>query len=527
MTDDKMADAGTDVCGNTIAYKGDEFMLVSEDGTFSLTDVLKSMFALSEKEIPARYSADEIGFGYIFADCYQNTARYVPERNKWYVHFEGKWSPNNEKIAELCKKLGSAVQDTVCAMLGLNMSKETRLLLKRWQTRHGRESIIKDAASVYPIKLSEFDADPYILNCINGTLNLRDMTFREHRPEDLLSKMAGVAYDPNAKCDRWIQHIREIMLDNQEKIEYLQKALGYSLTGLTIYELFFILYGPTSRNGKGVTMESYMRVMGDYGCSTRPESVTQKQSTNGSAPSEDIARLAGKRFANISEPDKHMVLSAALVKTLTGNDKITARYLNENSFEFYPQAKFFVNTNYLPKVTDATIFSSGRVKVLLFERHFEPHEQDTGLKGELARPENLSGILNWCIEGWKMLQTQGFQEPQCVKDAVNAYREDSDKVGMFLSEMMIRDDTGEASMTDTYEAYKDWCMDNGLRPEGMTSFKKSLAPHAEIRRKRPAGTGRSANPISCICGYRLLVPVNVPATISAVSEDTQEAEEGA
>lgn len=527
MTDEKITGAEPDVCENTIAYKGDDFFLVSDDGIYTLTEVLRGMFTLYEKATPARYSADEIGFSYIFADCFQRVARYVPERKKWYMYSGGKWSPDNERVAELCKELAVAILETVNAMLGLSMSKETRLLLSRWQTRHGRESIVKDAASVYPIKLSEFDADPYVFNCTNGTLNLRDMTFHEHSPDDLLSKMAGVAYDPNAWCDRWEQHIKEIMLDNQDKIEYLQKAMGYTLTGSTIYELFFILYGPTSRNGKGVTMETFMRVMGDYGCSTRPESVTQKQSANGSAPSEDIARLAGKRFANISEPDKHMVLSSALVKTLTGNDKITARYLNENSFEFYPQAKFFVNTNYLPKVTDATIFSSGRVKVLLFERHFEPHEQDTGLKGKLSEPKNLSGILNWCIEGWKLLQQKGFAEPQCVKDAVNAYREDSDKVGLFLAEMMVQDANGEASMTETYEAYKGWCQDNGFKYEGVTSFKKSLVPHGEIRRKRPAGAGRSSNPISCICGYRLLAPVNIPAAVLVASEGTQETEEGA
>lgn len=497
-----------------------------------LSDILEGIIKKDPDydELRERYSWDDIGSGNLFADCYKSNARYVPERKKWFCYLHGKWEADNGFVMELCKQLGNAVKSFWTSTN--NKEEETSFAAfkkygRSWSKRSVRETVLKDAASVYPIKLSEFDADPYIFNCTNGTLNLQDMTFHAHSPDDLLSKMSGVAYDPNAKCDRWIQHIREIMLDNQDKIEYLQKALGYSLTGLTIYELFFILYGPTSRNGKGVTMESYMRVMGDYGCSTRPESVTQKQSANGSAPSEDIARLAGKRFANISEPDKQMVLSAALVKTLTGNDKITARYLNENSFEFYPQAKFFVNTNYLPKVTDATIFSSGRVKVLLFERHFEPHEQDAGLKTELSQPKNLSGILNWCIEGWKLLQKQKvFTEPQCVKDAVNAYREDSDKVGMFLAEMMIRDDTGEASMTDTYEAYKGWCLDNGYKFEGMTSFKKSLASHAEVRRKRPAGAGRSGNPISCICGYRLLAPVDAPISVSNAPDGTQEAEEG-
>lgn len=510
----------------------EEMLVETPEGDMLLSDILKGIIKKVPEyaELRKRYSWDDIGSGNLFADCYKRIARYVPERKKWYVYLHGKWIPDNGFLMELCKKLGSYLirfwMKTDNEVEATNYS-TFQHYARLWGKRSTRENILKDASSVYPISLSEFDADPYIFNCTNGTLNLRDMTFHRHSPDDLLSKMAGVAYDPSVRCDRWERHIKEIMLDNQDKIEYLQKAMGYTLTGCTIYELFFILYGPTSRNGKGVTMETFMRLMGDYGCSTRPESVTQKQSANGSAPTEDIARLAGKRFANISEPDKRMVLSSALVKTLTGNDKITARYLNENSFEFYPQAKFFVNTNYLPQVTDATIFSSGRVKVLLFERHFEPHERDTGLKGEFAKPENLSGILNWCIDGLKLVQQTGLDEPQCVKDAVNAYREDSDKVGMFLAEMMVQDANGEASMTDTYEAYKDWCMDNGLRPEGMTSFKKSMAPHAQIRRKRPAGAGRSANPISCVCGYRLIAPVNVPATASCPAEGTQEPEEGA
>ena len=517
----------------TVDYGDDELLLrlksddETDDEVYSLDDVLEAMLTFTNKDIPARYSCDEIGFGYIFADCFCRIARYVLERKKWYVYADGKWSPDYCRVSELCKKLAAVILSKVRHRFCTHMTRETWELFRRWETRYGRESIIKDAASVYPIRLSEFDTDPYIFNCANGTLNLRDMTFHEHRPEDMLSKISGVAYDPQARCDRWERHIREIMLDNQDKIEYLQKALGYTLTGAVIYELFFILFGPTSRNGKGSTMETFMRLMGDYGCSTKPETISQKVSSNGSAPSEDIARLAGKRFANISEPDKNMVLSSSLVKTLTGRDKITARYLNENSFEFYPVAKLFIHTNYLPKVTDASMFSSNRVKVLLFERHFEEYERDTGLKDELTMPENLSGILNWCIDGLVMLQKYGFEEPQCVRDAVNAYREESDKVGLFFAEKMIEDANGDASMAETYEAYKEWCLDNGYRAEGMASFKKSLPKNAEICRKRPAGSGRSANPISCIRGYRLITPVNVSPSCDSPTDGTQEPEEGA
>lgn len=141
---------------------------------------------------------------------------------------------------------------------------------------------------------------------------------------------------------------------------------------------------------------------GGYGKAARPETITQKDKANSGSPTEDIARLAGARAVNISEPGKNMVLSASLVKTFTGRDTINARFLNENSFEFNPQFKLFVNTNHLPKVTDPTIFDSWRVKVIPFNRHFSESEQNKGLKQELSKPQNLSGIFNWCLEGLKL-----------------------------------------------------------------------------------------------------------------------------
>ncbi len=140
--------------------------------------------------------------------------------------------------------------------------------------------------------------------------------------------------------------------------------------------------------------ETILKICGEYGRTCRSETIGMKPNGNGSAPSEDIARLAGARFVNISEPDKRLMLSAALLKTLTGSDTVNARFLHENSFDFKPQFKIFTNTNYLPTITDLTLLTSGHVKIIPFERHFEEYEQDLGLKDEFSRQENLSGILN-------------------------------------------------------------------------------------------------------------------------------------
>ena len=190
-------------------------------------------------------------------------------------------------------------------------------------------------------------------------------------------------------------------------------------------------------------MESILRVMGDYGKSVRAETLAQKHNPNSQAPSEDLARLASIRLANIAEPSRGLVLNAAQVKNMTGNDTINARFLHENSFDFEPQFKINVNTNYLPVITDTTMFTSERVLIIPFDKHFEAWEQDKGLKAAFRKPEAQSAILNWLLEGYRLLQTEGFMSPQSVIDATNAYYHDSDKNGQFAEDCLICDPNAE------------------------------------------------------------------------------------
>lgn len=193
---------------------------------------------------------------------------------------------------------------------------------------------------------------------------------------------------------------------------------------------------------------------------------------------------------------------------MTGNDMIKARFLHENSFNFMPQFKMFINTNHLPRVTDPTVFSSGRVKVIPFERHFEPEEQDKTLKQTLMQPENLSGVLNWCIEGLRRMQTEGLKAPASVLAATGDYEKSNDKMAMFFADRLEADPEGEVVMEILYAAYQSWCCKNGFRATARNKFNSEVERHcgdrAEIKRKRPKGYGRNANPQAMLCGYRLL-----------------------
>ena len=466
-------------------------------------DLLPMVAALAPAE-NERYPWNDIGNGRLFADVFRDIARFVPERKQWYIYDGTRWvaDTGSLKAMELCKALADAIMRYALDIRDEHKRKSYIDYCRKWQSRHVRIIILSDAQSVYPISMQEFDSDRLLFNCGNGTLDLRTMAFREHSAEDRLTKITPVDYVPGARSDRYTRFISEIMSGDMDKARFLQKALGYSVSGDTRFECMFFLYGETTRNGKGTLMESILRVMGDYGRAVRPETIALKHSVNSQNPSEDIARLAGIHLANISEPSRGLLLNAAQVKSMTGNDTLNARFLHENSFDFQPQFKLYVNTNYLPVITDTTLFTSGRVLIIPFDKHFEEWEQDKGLKAEFRKPEVQSAILNWMLEGYRLLQTEGFTPPQSVVDATNTYYHDSDKIAQFAEDCLIADPGAEIRTAEIYDAYRTWCAGNGCCVENNRNFIAELRKFdaGKVIRKRPRSGGEKT---TVLMGYAL------------------------
>ena len=452
-----------------------------------------------------KYQKGEIGIGYIFADYYKDIARFDAGRNIWYVYDGTVWRPdeNGLAVAELAKVLADRLYTFALQI----KDEDTRTLyikrMQKLQQRKNRKTMIEDAKSAHAVPHSVFDQNIDLFNCQNGTLNLTTGEFRPHSPSDFLTLISGITYDPEATCDRWIQFINEVMMNDADLALYLQKALGYALTGDTSLECLFILYGATSRNGKGTTMETFLKVMGDYGKTSNPEMLSTKfGNANASGPSEEIARLAGVRFVNISEPEKKITFNAALVKRMTGNDTLNARFLHENSFDFKPNFKIFINTNYKPSVSDMTLFYSNRLKLIPFKRHFEEHEQDKNLKTFFSEPENQSAIFNWCYEGYKRLQTEALKDPQAVTQATKEYEEESDRIGQFVDAWLEEGEAYEVRTSAAYRLYGEWCDKYGYRKENSTNFNNAIQRFFRIERKRPKG--ENGGPTTMLIGCRFL-----------------------
>ena len=247
-------------------------------------------------------------------------------------------------------------------------------------------------------------------------------------------------------------------------------------------------------------METVLGVLGDYGKAVNPETIAVKNHHSSSGPSEDIARLAGLRLANISEPGKGMVINAAQVKSMTGNDTINARFLHENSFDFRPQFKLFINTNYLPVITDLTLFSSNRLFIVPFDRHFEPWEQDKTLKIAFTEDNAKSSVLNWLIDGYVKLTDEGLTPPPSVITATEEYSHESDKIQLFADECLVKTGNTDVKTSVVYSAYKKWCSANQMYPESNRVFNQSIRSLGEVKRKRPTEGGEKT---TLLIGYSL------------------------
>ena len=420
------------------------------------------------------FSYNDRGNGELFSAVFGKIARYNVTAKEWYVYRDGFWQEDTGGmiVGDMAKRLYDALLTYASNLTDGNKTDYISHVNKLGRL-NVRENMIKDARDRNFIKSENFDKDPWLFNCKNGTYDLKNGYFRRHLPEDLISKMSNVTYDENAESPLFEKFLRDIMNGDGGKLRYLLSALGYALTGDASKECMFILYGATSRNGKGTLMETISYMMGGekgYSMSAQPETLARRQNKDSRQASGDIARLAGARFLNVSEPPKNMIFDAALIKTLTGRDTITARHLHQREFQFVPNFKLFINTNYLPHVNDETVFMSERINVITFDRHFEEDERDTELKEKLKTPDNISGIFNICLQGLEDFKKNGLVRPDSVRTATDEYRRTNDRLGMFISECLEPDANSDIKAKDAYGVYYEWCRENNFHAENKMNF---------------------------------------------------------
>lgn len=435
--------------------------------------ILEQLNALRAAE---HFQMNDRGSADLFATIFKNVSRYNPTKKDWMYYDKTRWTADTEgmRAKRNAKTLADVlVRYSVTASLPDDKRQSYIKYAAGMMNYRNRNVMITDAKDLNFFENTELDKNDFLLNCKNCVLDLSGNQPKalEHNADLLLSKICNANYNPAATCTLWEKTVNEIMQGDTAKIKYLQKMSGRFLTGDTSEEEFYVFFGATTRNGKSTITEILLYLLGDYATTISPESLAIKANKDSRTASPDIAKLAGTRLVVASEPPRRMLFDSSLVKTLTGRDTVSARFLHENEFQFKPKFKLILNSNYLPVISDKTVFSSNRVKVVPFERHFTEKEQNKHLKEQLQ--QEIDGVLNWCIKGLQLYRKEGLEPPVAVQNATHEYSEDSDKVGKFISECLVKSDQNLAAK-DVYEKYSHWCNDCGLGVDGRTSFYEEL-----------------------------------------------------
>lgn len=413
------------------------------------------------------YRLTEGGNAERFADTFRVISRFVPSWKSWLVYDGKRWQHDElqstvtqakQIVAQLFQEAAIADDERRSALIKFAAKSDTA---------YGIKAMLTLAQNELAVTPNDLDRDLWLLNVANGTLDLRTGTLRAHDKDDLITKLAPVYYDPNAQCPNWLRFVNWTTNQRPALAAYLQKAFGYSLTGDVREQVLFLLHG-IGANGKSTMVEVFRSLMGDYAESLPIDAIMQtKDGANNSA----IARLKGVRFAYAAEPTEGARLNEGLVKQMTGNEVMTARFLYAEPFTFLPAFKLWLSANHAPVVRDSGKGMWRRIRRVPFDARLaeageSPSEQypakDELLKDRLLA--ELPGILNWALEGLGIWQADGLGTPPEVVAATADYRDDMDTFAHFLADCCVVATGNQVRASELVAVYQTWCKDNNERP---------------------------------------------------------------
>ncbi len=392
--------------------------------------------------------------------------RYCYPLGAWYVFDGRRWAKDESGEVERFAK--ATVEQLLVESVNRPDEREkwVRFALKSQEVHELRAAVtLAQSEPGVPVKADALDSDPWLLNDANGTLDLRTGELRAHRAEDLMTRLVDVDYDPAATCPRWQAFLDEIMGGNRELVTFLQRALGYSLTGSTREQCFVVLWG-TGQNGKSTMLRTVSTILGDYALST-PAATLMSRDGDGGIPN-DVARLHGARFVSALETERGGRLAESKIKGRTGGDRITARFLHREFFDFVPQFKLWLGTNARPEIRGADVGIWRRVRLVPFAVEFPPERRDVDLDSKLLAER--AGILAWLVRGCLDWQKAGLPAPAAVVEAVEAYRADEDALGDFIRQRLAKAGgrVSVAAMTAAYRAFAEKAGDRPVSGKALT-----------------------------------------------------------
>ncbi len=438
-----------------------------------------------EGMIPVRALTD-VGNGERFLAANRQNVLYALGIG-WRVYNGVRWEDDHETLTyQMAARVAEAIRLEALGVEDEELSKAIVKWSNSSQNVSRIDSMLKMAKSAPGVTVDAdiFDPDAYQYACLNGVLNLRNGELMPPGREQLITKFADVVYDPSAKCPLWNKFTHEIMGGNEELVQLLKRAIGYSMTGDTSEQVLFLLHGGGS-NGKTVFIETLKKIFGTYAMATDSGILLLDGHGDPATGSNSIARLQGARFVVGSEISPGARFNEQRMKELTGQDTISARFLFKEFIDFLPDFKFWLRCNDLPEIRgdDAGVWR--RIIRIPFEVKFTAEQKDKNLPEKLAA--ELPGILNWALEGCREWQRIGLNPPVVVTDAVSTYKEDMDVLGEWLGSRCAIDEMAMVSSRALYACYTQWCKSNGEIPASHRKIGIALRRRGFVRRNYPDG----------------------------------------
>lgn len=400
----------------------------------------------------------------------------------WHVwlgtHWSAKEGPDRARIA--AHQTARAIL-TEAGTLGDDAASK-RLLKHGFDTgSSGRlSSMLQEAVPYLGVEPGDLDGDPALFNTAAGTLVLRGACqLRPHARADRISKLSPVAYDPDADAPRWRTFLHRILPDPELRV-FVQTWFGYALTGHTGEQVLAFFYG-SGANGKSTLLEVVGEVMGTYATVLPFQSLLHNDMRGGADASPDLARLPGARLVWAAEPETGSRFSEALLKQLTGGDRMVVRHLRRDFFEFAPVFKLTLSGNNKPTIRGQDEGIWRRMLLVPFTETIPPDERRPDLKAHLLA--EAPGILNWLLDGCRVWLERGLRVPEAVRAATETYRSESDLLGEFLTSCTRRAEGGRVQAKRLYDAYVSWARDNAASPITGTLFGRLLSERGYHKEK--------------------------------------------
>lgn len=433
-----------------------------------------------KKEYPPQ-SWDDTGNANRFVDRYGDNYKYSYTNKQFYVFDGAKWSVDEtgmirRLIDEMIENLKFEKIKVPDGEDPEEFKEEFQKFIKKTRGTTSKKNIADEIKHRKPVKPDEFDQDDMLLNVANGYLDLPSRTLHDHDINKLFSLQSYTDYTEKMQPTIWLEFLNDIFDGDESVIHYLQKALGYSLTGSTREQVMFILHGK-GRNGKSIFVETIAEILGDYAMTMQASSLMVKKSESVNT---DIARLNGARFVSSSEPNEGFRFDEGLVKQLTGGDKVTARFLYGSEFEFTPKFKIWVSTNHKPVITGTDDGIWRRLVLIPFDVQIPDEKVDKNLKYKLLR--EAPAILDWMVQGAYLWMKEGLQAPDKISDASMKYRNEMDVLEHFIEDNFIRNENSRSSANEVFELYKKWADNTGEYKMNKNNFGKKMKEKFEWKR---------------------------------------------